>query len=70
MNSLRNKIIYTLIFTIALPMIALADDIDPHPADDDPMPAAPIDSAIGILIIAAFFLAVYIINKRKVAQES
>ncbi len=66
---MNKQLLFSLLFWIAVPILALADDIDPHPADDDPPPSAPIDSAIGILIIAAFFLAVYIINKRKNTQR-
>ena len=52
---MKNKSFYNWIvtlFILSFPISLFADDdIDPHPTDDDPLPGAPIDTALIYLII-------------------
>lgn len=63
------KYIYSLVFFISFSVISFAqDDIDDHPADEDPVGAAFDIKLLMILMMVGIAFAFYIINKRKAAQ--
>ena len=69
---MSNKIVtltYTFILFFAYHASLFAqDDIDPHPADDDPPPGAPIDAALIYLMIMGILLAYFAYKRnRKIA---
>ncbi|MDX9790600.1 MAG: hypothetical protein RBT61_07210 [Candidatus Kapabacteria bacterium] len=66
-NKLKYHSMMLVLFVMSLPLNLMAqDDIDPHPADDDPTPATPIDSELIYLLIAGIFLALlFFIYKKK-----
>ena len=61
------KYIATIVFIIGFSTTAFAQgDIDPHPADDDPIPGAPFDMKLLIVImIIGITFAMYTIKKRR-----
>ncbi|UPQ80035.1 hypothetical protein M0M57_04165 [Flavobacterium azooxidireducens] len=66
---MKNKSFYNWIvtlFILSFPISLFADDdIDPHPTDDDPLPGAPIDTALIYLIIIGIVFAFYVVQRQK-----
>ncbi len=73
-NTMKNKTIRNwmlTLFILSYPISLFADDdIDPHPSDDDPLPGAPIDTALIYLIIIGLLFAFFIIQQRKQFKKS
>lgn len=66
---MSNKIVtltYTFILFIGYHASLFAqDDIDPHPVDDDPVPGAPIDTALIYLMIAGIIFAYFAYKRNR-----
>lgn len=68
-KTIRNWMLTLFILSYPISLFA-DDDIDPHPSDDDPLPGAPIDTALIYLIIIGLFFAFFVIQQRKQLKKN
>lgn len=66
------KFVYSLVLFISFSLTTFAqpEDIDPHPADEDPAAAAFDIRLLILVMIIGIGFAFYIINKRKAALDT
>lgn len=67
-SKLKYHSLMLILFLMSIPANLFAqDDIDPHPADDDPLPNTPIDTELIYLFLAGIILALFVVYKKKKA---